>query len=184
MADGSINIDTKVDESGLKKGLANLSKTAIAGIGSAVTAIGSLGAASVKAYAEYEQLIGGIDTLFNKTDLTLEEYAKKVGKSTEEAYSEWAKLTAGSKAVFDNAEKAFQTAGLSANEYMDTVTSFSASLIQSLGGDTEKAAQYADMAIRDMSDNANKMGTDMELIQNAYNGFAKGNFTIDLLSVA
>ena len=83
-----------------------------------------------------------------------------------------------------NAENAYKTAGMSANDYMETVTSFSASLIQSLGGDTQKAAEYADMAITDMSDNANKMGTDMEMIQNAYNGFAKQNFTINLMSAA
>ena len=83
-----------------------------------------------------------------------------------------------------NAENAYKTAGMSANDYMETVTSFSASLIQSLGGDTQKAAEYADMAITDMSDNASKMGTDMEMIQNAYNGFAKQNFTINLMSAA
>ena len=76
------------------------------------------------------------------------------------------------------AENAYKTAGLSANEYMNTVTSFSASLLQSLGGDTEAAAKYADMAITDMSDNANKMGTSMEMIQNAYQGFSKQNYTM------
>ena len=79
------------------------------------------------------------------------------------------------------AENAYKTAGLSANEYMSTVTSFSASLLQSLGGDTESAAKYADMAITDMSDNANKLGTDMSLIQNAYQGFAKQNYTIKFI---
>jgi hypothetical protein len=83
-----------------------------------------------------------------------------------------------------NADKAFKTAGLSANEYMETVTSFSASLLQSLGGDTQKAADYADMAIKDMGDNANKMGTDMSSIQVAYQGFAKQNYTINLMSAA
>lgn len=82
------------------------------------------------------------------------------------------------------AENAYKTAGLSANEYMSTVTSFSASLLQSLGGDTEAAAKYADQAITDMSDNANKMGTDMSMIQNAYQGFAKQNYTINILMSA
>ena len=82
------------------------------------------------------------------------------------------------------AENAYKTAGLSANEYMETVTSFSASLLQSLGGDTEKAAKTADKAITDMSDNANKLGTDMSLIQNAYQGFAKQNYTINNLMSA
>ena len=76
------------------------------------------------------------------------------------------------------AENAYKTAGMSANEYMNTVTSFSASLLQSLGGDTEAAAKYADMAVTDMSDNANKMGTSMEMIQNAYQGFSKQNYTM------
>ena len=105
---------------------------------------------SVNAYAEYEQLVGGVDTLFKESSKTVQEYANN----------------------------AYKTAGMSANEYMETVTSFSASLLQSLGGDTAKSAEVADMAITDMSDNANKMGTSMEAIQNAYNGFAKGNFTM------
>jgi phage-related protein len=105
---------------------------------------------SVKGYSEYEQLAGGVETLFGKS----------------------------SKTVIDNAQKAYQTAGMSANEYMETVTGFSASLLQSLGGDTQKASEKADMAIRDMSDNANKMGTDIESIQNAYAGFSKQNFTL------
>lgn len=116
----------------------------------ATAAVVDLTKQAVAAYADFEQLQGGVETLFKGSADT----------------------------VMQNASKAFQTAGLSANEYMETVTSFSASLLQSLGGDTEKAAEYADRALIDMSDNANKMGTDMELIQNAYNGFAKSNFTM------
>lgn len=101
-------------------------------------------------YAQYEQLIGGVETLFKNSADAVKEYA----------------------------QDAYRTAGVSANEYMDTVTSFSASLIQSLGGDTKQAADIANMAIIDMSDNANKMGTDMAMIQNAYQGFAKQNFTM------
>lgn len=104
----------------------------------------------VNSYADYEQLTGGVDTLFKES----------------------------SDLVMSYAENAFQTAGLSANEYMETVTSFSASLLQSLGGDTEAAAKIGDMAITDMADNANKMGTSMESIQNAYQGFAKQNYTM------
>ena len=107
-------------------------------------------AAGVKSFAELEQNVGGVETLFGDN-------AQK---------------------VMDNAAKAFQTAGVSANEYMKGVTSFSASLLQSLGGDTSKAADIADMAFRDMSDNANKFGTDMSSIQNAYQGFAKQNYTM------
>lgn len=102
------------------------------------------------AYGEYEQLVGGVETLFKNS----------------------------AKALQENADKAFQSAGLSANAYMETATSFAASLIQGLGGDTAKAAEYADRAIVDMSDNANKMGTNIEAIQNAYKGFSKQNFTM------
>ena len=105
---------------------------------------------SVKGYADYEQLAGGVETLFKNS----------------------------SQSVINNASKAYETAGMSANEYMETVTGFSASLLQSLGGDTQKAAEKADMAIRDMSDNANKMGTDIESIQTAYAGFSKQNYTM------
>ena len=114
------------------------------------TAMAGVVAAGVKSYAQLEQNIGGVETLFGKD-------AQKVIK---------------------NANKAFKTAGVSANEYMAGVTSFSASLIKSLGGDTAKAAKVADRAFRDMSDNANKFGTDMASIQNAYQGFAKQNYTM------
>lgn len=89
-----------------------------------------------------------------------------------------------SDTVIGYAENAYKTAGMSANEYMNTVTSFSASLLQGLGGDTDKAAEIANRAITDMSDNANKMGTDIAMIQNAYQGFAKQNYTINLMSAA
>lgn len=134
--------------------LANL---ATQGINLALDGIKSLGGAmvnmvkeSVSAYADYEQLVGGVDTLFKDS----------------------------SKIVQNYANNAYKTAGMSANEYMETVTSFSASLLSALGGDTKKSAEVANMAITDMSDNANKMGTSMEMIQNAYNGFAKSNFTM------
>ena len=134
----------------LKSGLATAAKVGAAAVGAAATAIGALTTAAVNNYAEYEQLVGGIETLFNKSADTVMGYA----------------------------ENAYKTAGLSANEYMSTVTSFSASLLQSLDGDTKAAASAADMAITDMADNANKMGTSMEMIQNAYQGFAKQNYTM------
>lgn len=133
---------------------------------------------SIQAYADYEQLVGGVQTLFNQTDMSLQDYAKSVGKSADEALDEWSKMTAGARIVQNNADKAFATAGMSANEYMETVTGFSASLISSLGGDTVEAAKLADIALIDMSDNANKMGSDMESIKNAYGGFAKQNYTM------
>lgn len=119
-------------------------------VAAAAAAAVSLGKAVVEAYGEYEQLVGGIDTLFGDSSAKMQEYASN----------------------------AYKTAGMSANDYMSTVTSFSASLIQSLGGDTEATVKYADMAITDMADNANKMGTDIGLIQNAYQGFAKQNYTM------
>ena len=131
-------------------GFAKVGKAVTVGIGAASTAVGALASMSVKGYSDYEQLAGGVETLFKKS----------------------------SQSVISNASKAYQTAGMSANEYMETVTGFSASLLQSLGGDTQKAAEKADTAIRDMSDNANKMGTDIGSIQNAYQGFAKQNYTM------
>ena len=137
-----------------------------------------IGKQSIEAYANYEQLVGGVETLFGAGGKSLEEYAKSVGKTTKEAEKDYNNLMKAQSAVMDNADKAYKTAGMSANTYMETVTSFSASLLQGLGGDTQKAAKVADKAIIDMSDNANKMGTDMTLIQNAYQGFAKQNYTM------
>lgn len=168
MSDGTVTIEINGDSKGLEKEVSGISGkvksgfsklgsiagTALKGvtvaIGSAATALGGLGVASVNSYADLEQNIGGIETLFKGS-------ADKVIK---------------------NAENAYKTAGMSANQYMETVTGFSASLLQSLGGDTEKAANSADMALTDMADNANKMGTSMESIQYAYQGFAKQNYTM------
>lgn len=136
--------------SGVGKGLATVAKVGAAAITAAATGVAALTRMGVEGYAQYEQLTGGVETLFG----------------------------ASSGAVMQYAENAYKTAGMSANQYMETVTSFSASLIQSLGGDTAAAAEVGNMAITDMSDNANKMGTSLEMIQNAYNGFAKGNFTM------
>lgn len=123
----------------------------VAGATTAIaTGLAAMGKAALDGYADYEQLVGGVDTLFKSSSQTIQDYANQ----------------------------AYKTAGVSANKYMETVTSFSASLIQSLDGDTEKAAKYANMAMVDMSDNANKMGTNIESIQNAYQGFAKQNYTM------
>lgn len=152
--DGSIKIDSSIDEKGFQAGLKNLGGMAAKGIATLTAAAGAgaiaLGKMAVTAYADYEQLIGGVETLFKGSASTVEGYANN----------------------------AFKTAGMSANDYMETVTSFSASLLQSLGGDTAAAAKSADMAITDMSDNANKMGTDMGRITDAYQGFAKQNYTM------
>lgn len=134
----------------LGNGLKTAAKIGTAAIATAAAGITALTTAAVKSYAEYEQLVGGVDTLFKDASQKVQQYANE----------------------------AYRTAGMSANDYMSTVTSFSASLLQSLGGDTDKAAEYANQALIDMSDNANKMGTDMQLIQNAYQGFAKANYTM------
>lgn len=168
MSDGRIVIDTDIDSSGAEKGVSGLGGIASAGMSgvatagkvmgaaivSATVAVGGLVKASIEQYAQYEQLIGGVETLFKNS----------------------------SSQVVDYANNAYKTAGLSANEYMSTITGFSASLLQGLGGDTAKAAEVGNMAVVDMSDNASKMGTSMESIQNAYGGFAKGNYTINLMS--
>lgn len=130
---------------------ANIAGQAIvAGVKAVAGAVKNIGEAAIQSYGEYEQLVGGVETLFKSSADTVMQYAAN----------------------------AYQTAGMSANEYMTTVTAFSASLLQSMGGDTDAAAEKANLAITDMSDNANKMGTDMELIQNAYRGFAKSNYTM------
>lgn len=150
---------------------------AIEGMQQLASMVVDAGKEAVSSYADYEQLIGGVETLFGTGGIySVEEYAKSVGKSVDEAQGEFEKLIEAQDEVFDNSRVAFKTAGMSQNAYMETVTSFSASLISSLGGDTAKAAGVADQAIIDMSDNANKMGSNMEDIQNAYQGFAKGNY--------
>jgi phage-related protein len=135
---------------GLGSVAAGIGSAAAAGLGAASAAVGALGKQALDAYANYEQLEGGVQTLFGDAQ----------------------------QKVLNNAAGAFEKAGMSSNQYMETVTSFSASLIQSLGGDTDKAADVANRAIIDMADNANKMGTSMEAIQNAYQGFAKQNYTM------
>ena len=155
MSDAGFKFKVRADTSGFSTDMdkiKSLGKTALKVIGAAATTkvFADLGKKAVEAFAEYEQLVGGVETLFKES----------------------------SDIVMGYAENAYKTAGLSANEYMNTVTSFSASLLQSLGNDTEKAAQQADLAVTDMADNANKMGTSMEMIQSAYQGFAKQNFTM------
>lgn len=155
--DGSLKFDTKIDESGFNSGISKISSAAKKGL--AVTAgavvgvsaaLGAMTKQSLDSVSKLEQNVGGVETLFKKS----------------------------SKTVIENANKAYKTAGMSANEYMQNVTSFSASLLQSCSKDTDKAAKVADMAMIDMSDNANKMGTSMVDIQNAYQGFAKQNYTM------
>ena len=165
----------------LGNGLKTAAKIGTAAVGAAAAGITALTTAAVNNYAEYEQLVGGVETLFGAGGKSIEEYAASVGKSVEDVKSEYRSLEFAQKSVMIGAADAYKTAGLSANEYMSTVTSFSAALISSLEGDTNTAAELADRAIIAMSDNANKMGTSMELIQNAYQGFAKQNYTIKFI---
>lgn len=155
--DGSLKFDTEIGESGFNAGVKKLSSIAKTGMkavgvaaGAASVAFAGLTKASLTSVASLEQNVGGIETLFKDSAQT----------------------------VIDNANRAFETAGMSANDYMQNVTSFSASLLQSVAGDTKEAARVADMAMIDMSDNANKMGSNMEDIKNAYQGFAKQNYTM------
>lgn len=154
---GSVVFNFEGDDSKLKssvnslgKGISGAFKAGTVAIGAMSTALGGLVVSATKSYADLEQNVGGIETLFKKS----------------------------AKTVIENSKKAYETAGMSANQYMETVTSFSARLLQGLGGDTEKAAKIADMAVIDMADNANKMGTAIESIQYAYQGFAKQNYTM------
>lgn len=155
-----------------------LGKVIVAGAAAGATAVAALAKSALEGYADYEQLVGGVETLFGTGGKSLEEYAASVGKTTDEVKEEYDSMMKAQETVLENADKAYKTAGMSANEYMETVTSFSASLIQSLDGDTAAAAEKANQAIIDMSDNANKMGSDIESIQNAYQGFAKQNYTM------
>lgn len=172
MADGSIVYQISVDDTGAIKSINQISgaaedagakgDSAFSRLGGVIKAnlvnlaqeaaqkLFEIGKAAIAAYAEYEQLVGGVETLFKESSGIVQQYAAN----------------------------AYKTVGLSANQYMETVTSFSASLLQGLGGDTEKAAAYADTAITDMADNANKMGTSIQSIQMAYQGFAKQNYTM------
>lgn len=134
----------------IKSGLTAAVKVTSAAVAAGSAAVAALTKSAVSAYGDYEQLVGGVDTLFKDASDKVQKYASE----------------------------AYKTAGMSANEYMETVTSFSASLLQSLDNDTNAAAEKANLAITDMSDNANKMGTDMSSIQNAYQGFAKQNYTM------
>ena len=161
------------------RGLKRLASISFKALTAGIAAVGAVIGNAVSSYANYEQQLGGVQTLFGTKGVSsVEEYAKSVGKSVEEVKDKYNTLIASENAVVKNANNAYKTAGLSANDYMETVTSFSASLLQSLDGDTMKAASVADRAIRDMSDNANKMGTSMESIQYAYQGFAKQNYTM------
>lgn len=152
-------------------------KAAIIGATAAATAIGTITKFVIQHYAEYEQLAGGVETLFGAQGMSLKEYAEKVGQTVEQARGKYNQLIQAQTEVMNNAKVAYKTAGMSANDYMNTITSFAAALKQSTANETE-AAKVANQTVIDMADNANKMGTNMEDIQNAYQGFSKQNYTM------
>lgn len=164
--------------SALGSGLAAATKAVGAGLAAAGAGIAALGTQSVKGYADYEQLVGGVSKLFGTAGQSLEEYAASTGQTVSEASAAFQQLQQAESMMAQQAADAYKTAGLTANEYMETVTSFSASLISSLDGDTVAAAEKADVALRAMSDNANTFGTDMASLQATYQGFAKQNYTM------
>lgn len=188
-------LDKSIDESGksaekaanggftiLKATIANLAadaiKSALDGAKELGKALLDLGKEAITSYADYEQLKGGVETLFGTGGKTAEEYAEEVGISVEAAELYLANSVRAQERVLEDARNAYKDVGLSANEYMETVTSFSASLLSALGGNQEIAAKAANDALIDMSDNANKMGTALESVQAAYQGFAKGQYQL------
>lgn len=152
-------------------------KAAIIGATAAATAIGTITKFVIQHYAEYEQLVGGVETLFGAQGLSLKKYAQSIGQTVEQARGKYDQLIQAQTEVMNNAKVAYKTAGMSANDYMNTITSFAAALKQSTANETE-AAKVANQTVIDMADNANKMGTNMEDIQNAYQGFSKQNYTM------
>ena len=182
-ADFTVRGDTKLDGSGFSEGLSRMGNLAAKGLkvvgaslAAAGVAVGALAKQSLDAYSDYEQMVGGVKTLFGTEADSVEEYAASVGKSVGEVQGEYDALVAAQNKVFADAKNAYKDAGMSANAYMQTVTSFSARLLQGLGGDSQKAAEIANMAVVDI--NVNKMGSSMTDVQNAYQGFAKQNYTM------
>lgn len=166
----------------IKGGLGTAAKAGVAALGaalaSAATGAVALGKAALESYSAYEQNVGGVQKMFGNMGKSLDEYAALTGQTVEQCSDEWQKLEDAQSTVLDNAANAYRTAGMSANQYMEQVTSFSAALITSMGGDTQAAADRANIAMIDMADNVNTFGTSMTDVQNAYQGFAKQNYTM------
>ena len=179
------DFDKGVDDAGskfksfggaIKKSVGVAAKVGAAAVAAATTAVAAIVKKSVDSYAEYQQMVGGVQKLYGNMGMSLEEYAKSVNKSTDEVKTKWENLDKAQKLVLENARNAYKTAGMSANDYMQTATTFSASLIRSLKGDTVEAAKVTDIAMRSISDNFNTFGGDIGMIQSAYMGFAKQNY--------
>lgn len=162
----------------LGKAGATVAKAVGVGVAAVGAGVAAIGVASTQAYAAYEQNVGGIQKIFGNMGKSLDEYAALTGQTVEQCGGKWQQLEIAQTKALANADAAYKTCGQSANAYMEQVTGFSAALVSSLGGDTVKAVDYANMAMVDMSDNANTFGTAMEDLQNAYQGFAKQNYTM------
>ena len=173
--------------SGIGSALKGVGGTVAASLGAALAGVGAVAKEAFSSFANYQQLTGGIETLFGtggQSMMDMVEAAKAAGESTKGVVDKYMELQDTQDFVMQNASNAWKTAGLNVNDYMETVSSFAASLKQSTSSNME-AAKAADLAVQDMADNSAKMGTSMEAIQNAYNGFAKQNYTINyLMSVA
>lgn len=148
------------------------------GIAAVSAKLVDFGKQAFQSYSDYEQLSGGVAKLYGNMGMSLEDYAKQAGKSAESVRADWERNEAAQKTVMENAQNAWKTSGMSANAYMEQATSFSAALINALGGDTKKAADMTDVAMRAMSDNINTFGSNATDVQNAFNGFAKQNYTM------
>jgi hypothetical protein len=164
--------------------LGTVGKVGIAALGASFSAVSAVVGKSIKEYADYEQLWGGVQKLYGNAGKSINEYAKSVGKSVKDVRGEYKNLEKAQNLMLKQANKAYKTAGVSANKYMEQATSFSASLIKSLNGDTVKAAKQTDVAMRAISDNFNTFGGDIDMISYSFQGFAKQNYTINLMSVA
>ena len=183
--DGHLSFDTKLDTSAFASGIGKLGGIAKSGlavlgvsVAGAATAFAGLTKAALDSTASLEQNVGGIETLFGAGGAkSVEEYAQSVGKSVDQVQDKYNMLMEAQTKAMQDADEAYKTAGMSANDYMETVTGFAAALKQSTKDEME-AAQVGNQAVIDMADNANKMGTSLESIQNAYQGFAKQNYTM------
>lgn len=163
---------------GIFSAIGKVGKVAAVGLTASFAAVSAVIGKSIKEYAEYEQLWGGVQKLYGNAGKSIEEYAKSVGKSVDEVRVDYDNLEKAQNLMLQQANEAYKTSGLSANKYMEQATSFSAALINSLGGDTVAAAKQTDVAMRAMSDNINTFGGDIQNVQNAFQGFAKQNYTM------
>jgi hypothetical protein len=158
--------------------LGTVGKVGIAALGASFSAVSAVVGKSIKEYADYEQLWGGVQKLYGNAGKSINEYAKSVGKSVKDVRGEYKNLEKAQNLMLKQANKAYKTSGVSANKYMEQATSFSAALINSLHGDTVKAAKQTDVAMRAISDNFNTFGGDIDMISYSFQGFAKQNYTM------